>query len=73
MVFLAGTGGGLGEDLRLNGAGSIAGVDFGRVVTASENGRAGGTNLEGLQFMNHLNSYLAVIRIRHQTNEGKIR
>lgn len=58
VTFLAGTGGGGGEVLRLNGAGSV-GVDFGRVVTALEYGRAGETNLEGLQFMNHLNSYLA--------------
>lgn len=71
VTFLAGTGGGGGEVLRLNGAGSVVGVDFGRVVTSLEYGRVGETNLEGLQFTNHLNSYLAAIR--HQTYTDKFK
>jgi hypothetical protein len=70
VTFLAGTGGGIGEDLRLNGAGSVAGVDFGRVIKSLEDERVEERDLRGLQFMNHLNSYLAIIR--HQTYEDEI-
>jgi hypothetical protein len=68
-TFLAGTGGGAGEGLRLTGAEPVAGVDFDRTATALEDIRAGGANWDGLRFVNNLNSYLAV---RCQLYEDKL-
>jgi len=71
VTFLAGTGGGAGEGLRLIGAGPVVGVDTDRAATALEDERAGGLNCEGLQFMYHLNSYLAGTKC--QPYEGRFR